>query len=188
MMNDDHEMTNADTATATDDDKSNATDASNGERDPIEIVKKERDEYLCGWRRAKADYENLIKETQRSKEEYVKFANEQALLRLLPAIDQFDVALSFTPSLDLIPVESRKPFGNWMTGLEAVRSLWMEAARELGLEKIAAAGPFDPNLHEAIGEEMSEQTPGGDVIRATVNGWMLNGKVIRAAKVIVSKQ
>ncbi len=154
--------------------------------DPIDIVKKERDEYLCGWRRAKADYENLVKETQRAKEEYVKFANEQALLRLLPAIDQFDVALSYAPSLDAVPADARRPFENWITGLEAVRSLWMDASKELGLEKIRATGPFDPTIHEAIGEEASASIPPGEIIRATINGWKLNGKVIRAAKVTVS--
>jgi molecular chaperone GrpE len=164
-----------------------ASCASRESDDPIDVVKKERDEYLCGWRRAKADYENLVKETQRAKEEYVKYANEQALLRLLPAIDQFDVALSFAPALDAIPADARRPFENWITGLEAVRSLWMDASKDLGLEKIRTNGPFDPSIHEAVSEEASAEVRPGEIVRATVNGWMLNGKVIRAAKVIVSK-
>jgi molecular chaperone GrpE len=160
--------------------------ASSADDDLVSILKKERDEYLCGWRRAKADYENLVKETQRSKEEYVKYANEQALLRLLPAIDQYDVALSFVPDMDAIPAESRRPFENWLMGLEAVRSLWIEAAKELGLEKVRVSGSFNPSIHEAVGEEKSESVSSGEIVRATVNGWMLNGKLIRPAKVIVS--
>ncbi len=186
-------MTDTQHTPTTDSDASNPDESTRteetvaAEQDPIEILKKERDEYLSGWRRAKADYENLLRDTQRAKEEYVKFANEQALLRLLPAIDQYDVALSFAPSFDVIPQAAVKPFENWMIGLEAVRSLWIEAARELGLEKIAVTGVFNPNLHEAVGDEVSETVPAGQIIRATVNGWTLNGKVIRAAKVIVSK-
>ena len=156
------------------------------EDDLIAVLKKERDEYLAGWRRAKADYENLVKDAQRSRDEYVKYANEQALMRILPAIDQYEVALSFAPDLDTIPENARRSFENWMTGLEAVRSLWIEAAKELGLEKVPASGPFNPLLHDAVGEEMTGTVPPGDIVRTTVNGWALNGKVIRAAKVIVS--
>ena len=156
------------------------------EDDPIAVLKKERDEYLAGWRRAKADYDNLVKDAQRSKDAYVKYANEEALIRLLPAIDQYEVALSFAPKLDSIPADARRSFENWITGLEAVRSLWIEAAKELGLEKVRASGPFDPSLHDAVGEEAADAVPSGNIVRATVNGWILNGKVIRAAKVVVS--
>jgi molecular chaperone GrpE len=150
-------------------------------------LKDERDEYLNGWKRAKADYENLLKETKKHRAEFAEWANEQVLMRLLPALDQFEVALHFTPDLDSVPAHERRSFETWITGLEAVRTLWQEAAKDLGLDKISVSGTFNPEIHEAVGHETSDTVPAGDVIRATVNGYRLNGKIVRCAKVIVSK-
>jgi len=144
------------------------------------------EEYLVGWKRAKADYENLMKETEQTKKEFMSWAKEDCLLRLLPALDQYEVALSFTPDLDLKSEKDKKAFDNWMIGLEAVRSLWQEAAKDLGLNKIEAKGKLDPEIHEAVGEEENEDVPAGEIIRVIVNGYKMNDKVIRCAKVIVS--
>lgn len=153
----------------------------------LEKLKAERAEYLEGWKRAKADYENLQKETERERAEFADWANEQVLLRLLPAYDQFEVAMSFTPELKLDTPEDQKAFENWTIGLEAVRSLWKDAGKDFGLDKIDAAGTFNPELHEAVGEEESDSVPPGEIIRVTSNGYRLNGRVIRCAKVVLSK-
>ena len=153
----------------------------------IEELRKKCEEYLDGWKRAKADYENLQKETEEKRKEFTEWAKKDCLLRLLPAIDQYEVALHFTPELDLQSGKDQKAFDNWMIGLEAVRSLWQEAAHELGLEKISTKGKLDQEIHEAVGEEKSNNVPSGEIIRTTVNGYRINGKVIRCAKVIISK-
>lgn len=163
------------------------TKDTHGKKDAYEEMKKQRDEYLEGWKRAKADYENLVKETEKARSEYATWANEQVLLQFLPAIDQFEVAMQFIPELKLDAPEDQKAFENWIIGLEAVRSLWKDAAKELGLQKIETRGEMNPELHEAVGEEEHQTIPKGQIIRATVNGWMLDDKVIRCAKVIVSK-
>ena len=111
----------------------------------IETVRKERDEYLLGWKRAQADYLNLQKETEKSRQEFAKYATENCLERLLPAIDQFEIALSFQPALDVIPEADRRKFENWVTGLHAVKALWEQAAKELGLESVTCEGSLDPS-------------------------------------------
>jgi molecular chaperone GrpE len=164
------------------------------ESPPISIRKKdydklkaERDEYLNGWKRCRADYENLQKEMKKSRSEFADWANEQVLVRLLPAYDQFEVALSYLPELHLQTPEDQKAFENWVIGLQAIRALWSEAGKDLGLEKIETNGAFDPNMHEAVSEEVSDTVPEGEIIRATVNGYRLNDKIVRCAKVVVSK-
>jgi molecular chaperone GrpE len=152
-----------------------------------EDLKKKCDEYLQGWKRAKADYENLQKDTERTRLAFADWARHDCLLRLLPALDQYEVAMRFVPELELRTEKDQKAFENWMIGLEAVRSLWEGAAKDLGLEKIPAAGKLDPKIHEAVGEEESDGVSPGEIIRITVNGYKINGKVIRPAKVIVSK-
>lgn len=154
----------------------------------LERIKKERDEYLDGWKRAKADYDNLIKETERKRTEYTDWANERILTELLPAIDQYETAMQFTPSFEGCAEDQRKRFQNWMVGLEAVRSLWWNAVNDLGLEKIPVQGAFDPVMHDAVGEEEAESVPPGHIIRSTTNGYRLKGKVIRPAKVILNRK
>ncbi len=153
----------------------------------LETLRNEREEYLAGWKRAQADYANLQKETEKARKDFMKYGMEECLLRLLPAIDQFEVALQFQPSLDAVPDDKRRPFENWVTGLHAVKTLWEDAAKDLGLEKISASGDLNPVEHDAVTEEPSDTVPEGKIIRVTQNGWKLNQKLIRPAKVVVSK-
>lgn len=143
-------------------------------------------EYLDGWKRAQADYANLKKETEREKKEFSRYANERLLSILLPAIDQYDVALSHVPDTTDLTEEGRKRIENWIVGVKAVRSIWDTAFQEIGLERINVTGPFDPLIHDAAGEEESE-LPEQHVVRVVQNGWRLNGQLLRPAKVIISK-
>jgi len=148
----------------------------------------ERDEYLAGWKRAQADYANLQKESEKARADYAKYASEECLVKLLPAIDQYLVALRFQPSLDAVTdTDERRKFETWVTGLRAVATLWEQAAKECGLEQVASSGPLDPSQHEAVSEEASETVPPGEIIRIAETGWKLNGKLLRPAKVIISK-
>lgn len=155
--------------------------------DPTAVLQKERDEYLAGWKRAQADYLNLQKESEKARTEYAKYATENCLERLLPAIDQFEIAMKFQPPLDMVPEGERKKFENWVTGLHAVKSLWEQAAKELGLEPVTCEGSLDPTCHEAVAEESHPTIGSGEIIKVMQNGWKLNGKLIRPAKVIISK-
>lgn len=133
-------------------------------------------------KRALADYQNLKKDTEREKGEFVRYANERLLSDLLPTLDQFALAMKHVPA----PDADRKSWDNWLVGVRAVQSLWEQAAKAQGLERIATDGTFDPAKHEAVGEEESEGESGW-IVRVTEDGWMLHGKIIRPAKVIISK-
>jgi molecular chaperone GrpE len=141
------------------------------------------DEYLEGWKRAQADYQNLKKETEREKGEFAKYANERLLSDLLPALDQFALAMRYIPAADADAASWEK----WLVGLRAVQSLWEQAAKDTGLERIPTEGIFDPAKHEAVGEESIEGKESGSIVRVMQDGWILNGKILRPAKVIISK-
>ncbi len=138
------------------------------------------DEHLAGWKRAQADYVNLKNDTEREKAEFSKYANERLLERLLPAIDQFELALEHAP------VGMTDP---WMSGLKAVKNTWESAFRDIGLDHVPTDGAFDPLIHEAVGEEEAVgATPAspGQIMRVVQSGWRLNGKLLRPAKVIIN--
>jgi len=153
----------------------------------LETLNAKCEEYLAGWKRAQADYANLVKEAEKRRLELSQYATERCLMKLLPAIDQFEVALQHVPSLDGVPEADRAKFANWITGLEAVRSLWNATAKEMGLESVNTDGHLDPTVHEAVAEEASDSVPAGDVIRTIQNGWRLHERLLRPAKVVVSK-
>ncbi|MBI4139014.1 nucleotide exchange factor GrpE [Candidatus Uhrbacteria bacterium] len=154
----------------------------------LEQVQAQCEEYLAGWKRAQADYANLKKETEREKHEFAKYANERLLSELLPAVDQYDLALSHTPDVSQLPEEDQKKLKNWIIGVHAVRSLWETAFQSIGLELVPTEGPFDPAIHEAVGEEENAEHSEGHIVRVSQPGWTLNGKLLRPAKVIISKQ
>ncbi len=144
------------------------------------------DEYLAGWKRAQADYQNLKKESEREKAEFAKFANERLLSDLLPAIDQFNLALSFIPDTATLSEDEKKKWDNWLVGVKAVKSLWDHAAQNTGLSKIPVDGAFDPMLHDAAGTETVEGKESGTIVRVVQDGWSLHGKVLRPARVIIT--
>ena len=154
---------------------------------PNEQLKAQCEEYLAGWKRAQADYANLKRETEKERIEISKFANERLLSSILPAIDQYELALSHEPDLKELTDEQAARIKTWIAGLKAVRALWETAFASIGLEQVKSDGAFDPSIHEAVGEEPSNEVPEGNVLRVNQSGWSLNGKVLRPAKVIIAK-
>ena len=142
-------------------------------------------EYLAGWKRAQADYQNLLRQTQQERGELVKFANERLLADLLPAIDQFGLAMHHIPTTETLSEDQRRVWENWLQGVRAVGAAWDSMASTIGLERIPIDGPFDPAMHDAAGEETMEGKSAGSISRVLQDGWQLHGKVLRPARVIL---
>ena len=156
--------------------------------DDLEKIKIQSDEYLAGWKRAQADYANVLRERDRDRAEYVKYANTSLLLSILPVIEHFSLAMRHVPDTNALSEEQRKPWETWLVGLRAVHTLWEQAAQAAGLERIEGVeGSFDPMLHEAMGREESETVPVDHIVRVLQDGWKLHGKVLRPAQVIVAE-
>lgn len=134
-------------------------------------------EYLDGWQRAKADLSNYKKEESRRFEEFAKFAAEGLIAEAITVLDSFDLALVHGMPKDV------------ERGIVLTRSQLEDALRRRGLETIRAKSGerFDPALHEAIGEVESEDEE-GMVAEELQKGYLLNGKVIRPARVKISKK
>jgi len=141
----------------------------------LEQIKQEREEYLNGWKRAKADFVNYQKDEAKRREELVKFSNEYLIRDLLPIVDSLEMYLAMT-------ADSKEKKGVEMIYAQLVGELTKQ-----GMEPIKALGElFDPALHEALGEMEAEQ-PSGTVAAELERGWKLNGKVIRPTRVKVAK-
>jgi len=146
-------------------------------KNEIEELRKINEEYLAGWKRAKADYINL--EAQFGKRLNMAMERELAdvLLRFLPIYETFARSLEhFEETTD----ETRQ-------GLETVLGEFWKTFKDLGVDKIKTEGLADPNFHEVIMKQEKEGIEPEQIIQEAASGYTLNGKLLKAAKVIVAK-
>jgi len=129
--------------------------------------------------RSQADFENYKKRAAREKEEAIKYANSALLERLIAIVDNFELGLEAARGNG----ENSPVF----SGMSMVLKQLMDFLTEHGLQPIDATGQkFDPNLHEAIAHEPSEQFPEGVVIRQTRRGYRMKDRLLRPSSVVVS--
>ena len=146
----------------------------------LELCQKQRDEYLSGWRRAKADYLNYKKEEMDRFEKMVNFANEKFILGILPVLDSFDISRKQMPE-ELLKNE-------YVKGLFQTESQLQNFLKNNGVEEIDfSEGMFDPNFQEAVEEVEGTGKESGIVIEEVKKGYKLHGKVIRPTAVKVAK-
>ena len=146
----------------------------------IEEYKKEAEENLSGWQRAKADFVNYKKDQEKYLDEFRKYASEDMIVKLLPTIDNFELATKHLP-------EDLKN-SDWAKGIICIKSQFDNFLKEVGVEEIKSVGEkFNPNLFESVGEEESDQEE-GIIISEIQKGYRIYNKVIRPAKVIVVKR
>ena len=142
--------------------------------------------------RAAAEVENIRKRTDRRVENAHKFALEGFVADLLPAVDSFERAVQAAQDAT---ETSRFGEGEAASGLAAVAEgvqlslkLLLEAMQRQGIEVVDPLGaPFDPNLHEAMTMVASETAEPGAVVDVFQKGYTVNGRLARAARVVVAK-
>lgn len=146
----------------------------------LERLRQESEEYLDGWQRARAEFSNFKKRVEREQEEARARITADILARYLDVIDDFERALSDYPSSD----ESNA----WVEGISMIYEKLLLILEAEGVELIPAEGEvFDPNIHEAISYEESEDHRDGQVIEVIKQGYLLGERVIRPALVRVAK-
>ena len=149
------------------------------EQDDDEGLQADLDRFRDLALRSQADFENYKKRSAREKEEAIKYANSSLLERLIAIVDNFELGLEAARSEG----ENSPVF----SGMSMVLKQLMDFLTEQGLQPIDATGQkFDPNLHEAIAHEPSEQFPEGIVIRQTRRGYRMKDRLLRPSSVVVS--
>ncbi|HEY0010510.1 MAG TPA: nucleotide exchange factor GrpE [Candidatus Paceibacterota bacterium] len=138
----------------------------------LEAVKREKQEYLDGWQRAKADYVNALK----------RFEEERAAARSQGALK---AAQAFLPALDSLA--RAEAAGGIPEGMQGIVKQLHDAVGALGLERFGEVGePFDPGHHEALGQDFGTSKEDDDTVSAVLEaGWRTAAGVVRPAKVRV---
>jgi len=133
--------------------------------------------------RSTADFDNFRKRAARERQDAIKFANESLLQKLIPVLDNFDMAIAAGGDSKHEAVQSLQ------AGVNMILSQLRGALTEAGLEEIDAAGrKFDPNFHEAVSQQETADVPEGHVVQQLRKGYKLRERLLRPATVIVAKK
>jgi molecular chaperone GrpE len=136
-------------------------------KEKLEVCQKEKQEYLSGWQRAQADFVNYKRRQEEQMAEWSKMLGEGLIRDILPVLDSLEKAED--------------------EGAVLIKKQLLKILEKHGLERMASEGNFDPNLHEAVEFENSEGEE-GKILKTIQPGYLLNGKVIRPAKIKINKQ
>jgi len=146
----------------------------------LEECQKLKDEYLAGWQRARADLLNYKKTEMERIGEFVKYADIGLIFKILPILDNFELVEKKLP-------ENLKQDGN-VKGLLQIKNQFQDFLKNQGVEEIKCLGEkFDPNFQEIIEEVKVDNKEQGTIIEEIQKGYLLDGKILRPAKVKISK-
>ena len=140
-----------------------------------EEIANQKDTFL----REKAELENFKKRLTKEKDDFVQFANERLLQELIQIEDNLERALE-VPNATL---------ENLKEGVEMIQKQFSTFLKNQKVESIEAIGKdFDPTLHEVLNQQESEEHEENTVIEEYSKGYTLNGRILRPAKVVISKK
>ncbi len=147
----------------------------------LKEVKKEEVDYKAKYYYVAAEMDNYRKRMEREKENLLKFGNERVISDLLDVADNFD------RTIGMLKGDTDQKMKNVVIGLDMVQKQFLDTMCKHGLTPIQSIGKeFDPNFHEAVAQEYAEGKKPNEVIKEFQKGYCLNGRVIRASKVVVS--
>ena len=148
-------------------------------KDELNKIKSERQEYLDGWQRAKADLINTKKRLENEKKEFAKYATESIIIDLIPTLDSFDMAMNDKEAWEKAPE-------NWRIGIEYIYNNLINTLTTHGVKILNPEGEkFDPEEHNSVKTEEGEE---GIILKVLQKGYSINNKIIRPANVIVGEE
>lgn len=138
------------------------------------------EEYLNDLKRCRADFENYKKRQENEREQMARFVTSGILSELIPILDNFNVAVAHVP-------EDKKN-DPWVTGITYIEKQFEETLSRYGVKvmEVKAGEAFDPAKHEAVEHHEKEGAKNLIVEKVIQKGYLMGGKVVRAAKVTVT--
>ncbi len=145
-----------------------------------EIPKKEED-FKAKYYYLAAEIENMRRRFERDKENLLKFGNEKVLSGLVSVIDNFDLTVTALKN------DNDDKVQNIVKGIDMIRSQFLDVLKQNGLTQVDSLGKiFDPNFHEAVAQAPAPGKEDQEIITEYQRGYILNGRLLRASKVVVA--
>jgi molecular chaperone GrpE len=146
----------------------------------LEECQKLKDDYLAGWQRARADFSNYKKDESERAAGLVKYIQAGLILNILPILDNFELLKKNLPS-DLKE-------NQYVKAVFQLRKQVINLLKSQAVQRIKGVGErFDPNFHHVVAQEAAEGKEPGIILEIVQQGYLLQGKVLRPAKVKVAE-
>ena len=146
----------------------------------IEESYRERDQFRQMLQRVQADFTNYRRRSEEEREQQQKYANSRLVLRLLPVLDEFDLAIDHASRSEADP--------SWLEGVKLIQRKLASLVESESVTKIEVEGkPFDPLEHEAMSYQESDTHQDGQILTVVRDGYKLHDRVIRPALVILAR-
>lgn len=151
-------------------------------REKLKEAQRQGKEYLDGWQKERAQFVNWRKQDEKDKQEFAKMANEKLSRELIPVLESFDMAMGNKEAWEKVDK-------NWRTGVEFIYGQLTKVLENHGVSEMNPVGEkFDHALHEAAGHEsVTDEEQDQMVLKVIQKGYALNGKVLKAPKVIIGE-
>ena len=151
-------------------------------REKIKKLESEKQEYLTGWQKERADGVNFRKRLEEEKKEHAKFAKEDLSTELISVLDSFDSAFKNKEAWEKVDK-------NWRQGVEYIHSQLINILSNHGVSVVSPLGEkFDPQRDEAVENvPVENQKDEGKILEIVSAGYKLQDKIIRAPKVKVGE-
>ncbi|MFA4890032.1 MAG: nucleotide exchange factor GrpE [Candidatus Paceibacterota bacterium] len=150
-------------------------------REDLKKCNAEKQDYLAGWQRAKADFVNARREEEERRADFAGFVEAKIINDFLPVLDSLEIAIK---DKDWQTLDK-----TWQDGIKCLHNQFVEILKGYGVEEIKALGDkFDPSKHESVGEiSASDEKEDGIVAEEMRKGYKLKDKIIRAVQVKINK-
>jgi len=150
-------------------------------KEKIKILEKEKQEYMNGWQRERADFVNYKKRVEEEKVEVVKYANETLLEEITQVLDSFEMAFSNKEAWEKVDK-------NWRVGVEYIHTQLLKILDENNFKTLNPHGEkFDPKFHIAVEHVTTDdEKKDGMIVEVKKKGYILNDRVMKAAQVVVA--
>lgn len=171
---------NAEAAEGVENGNESAPAAKNDELEQLRAQAAERDQFLDLLQRTQADFENYQKRNKRDREQERRYMYATFAFDLLPVLDNLERATA--------AARQAGEEGPLVDGVAMVHSQFLDFLKRYGVTRIEPLGqPFDPNRHQAVMQQAAADKPPHTVLQVLEPGYMIHDRVLRPAKVVVSK-
>jgi len=151
-------------------------------KEKLKTAEKEKQEYMNGWQRERADFANYKKRAENEKLEVIKYSNENIVSELISVLDSFEMAFANKEAWEKVDK-------NWRMGIEYIHSQFIKILKDYGFKEMNPVGEkFDPKLHTAAEHtSVNDESKDGIVLSVKKKGYMLSDRVIISPQVVVGE-
>jgi molecular chaperone GrpE len=147
------------------------------------VEPKKEEDFKAKYYYLAAEIENMRRRNEREKENLLKFGNEKVMSSLVSVVDNFDL------TVNALKNDNDDKVQNIVKGIDMIRSQFLEVLKQNGLTPVESLGKiFDPNFHEAVAQAPADGKEDQEIVTEYQRGYMLNGRLLRASKVVVAKK